>query len=261
MKYRYIVADPPWAYNTWRTPEGLPHRRQRSRGMATAVYPKGVMTTERIKQIPVADLCEPDAALLLWVTMPLLLDAEKVAAAWGFNHYSTCGFVWIKTNPSVREGSILHPDRDFKEGTGYWTQANAELALLFTRGKNPPSRAATGVKETIVSPVREHSEKPLESYRRFETLMGFGNPTDYPGNYLDIFARRYRRGWTALGVELDGLDIFESVAQLAALDEKELGFVPKGVRESLTDCCVVEDWQQMLRPQGNMLTGQMRMAI
>jgi N6-adenosine-specific RNA methylase IME4 len=258
MKYKYIFADPPWEYNGWSTKDGLPNRRAKGRGLATAIYKGGVMNMKRIKQIPVADLCEPNAVLFLWVTLPRLEIAFDVARAWGFPKYSTTAFTWLKTNPTVPEGSIIDPEKDLKAGNGYWTMANMEPVLLFTRGSRPPQRAATGVKQPIIAPVKEHSEKPLESYRRIEKLMGFGKR---PGNYLDLFARRYRRGWTALGDELDEMDIFDSIAKLAALDENELGFVPKGVKEPLTDCLAVEDWEMMLRPGQDLITGQLKMAI
>ncbi len=38
----------------------------------------------------------------------------------------------------------------------------------------------------------------------------------YAGPYLEIFARRHRPGWTCIGNELDGLDIRESLALVAA---------------------------------------------
>ena len=48
--------------------------------------------------------------------------------------------------------------------------------------------------QVIISPVREHSEKPDEVYRRIERL--------YPGPYLELFARKEREGWTTWGNEL-----------------------------------------------------------
>lgn len=54
-----------------------------------------------------------------------------------------------------------------------------------------------------------------------ERLSGKNNTTTgdmmlYAGPYLEIFARRHRPGWTCIGNELDGLDIRESLALVAA---------------------------------------------
>jgi N6-adenosine-specific RNA methylase IME4 len=50
------------------------------------------------------------------------------------------------------------------------------------------------VHEVVVAPVGEHSEKPDEVYRRIERL--------YPGPYLELFARKPRKGWTVWGNEV-----------------------------------------------------------
>lgn len=208
------------------------------------------MDLDRIKSMPIQKIVEDNAALMMWTTGPYLPFAFDVATAWGFKNYSTMLFVWIKTNPSICEGAIINPETDVKQGLGYWTASNAEIALLFTRGKNPPSKVGTGVKQVLHSPVKEHSEKPLTFHDRFEKLMG-------EGTYLDLFARRYRRNWTCLGDELDGMDIYDSIEKLASLD---LPYIPKGVREPLEDSKFVKDWQMQLRPEP--LSGkQMRLAI
>jgi N6-adenosine-specific RNA methylase IME4 len=242
-RYRFISADVPWPYATWNNKFGLPHRRRRGRGLASGVYSKrGTMPMGRILAMGplVKQLAEPNAALLLWVTGPRLTMAEKVAKAWGFPHYSTILFVWVKTNSKHPKNALIDRTKDFKSGTGYWSMSNVELGLLFLRGSNPPSRASTGVRQVIVSPVGEHSEKPLEAHERFEKLMG------KKGSYLDLFARRYRRNWTALGDELDDLDIFDSMQKLVEFD---LPFQPRGVKEPFTPASAVEEWQTKLRPE------------
>jgi N6-adenosine-specific RNA methylase IME4 len=46
----------------------------------------------------------------------------------------------------------------------------------------------------IVAPVGEHSEKPIDTHQRIERL--------YPGEYLELFARRPVEGWWCWGNEL-----------------------------------------------------------
>jgi hypothetical protein len=48
--------------------------------------------------------------------------------------------------------------------------------------------------EIIIAPFTERSEKPEEVARRIERL--------FPGPYLELFARRPRRGWVTWGNEI-----------------------------------------------------------
>lgn len=100
-------------------------------------------------------------------------------------------FNWIKTNKNGAKKAV--EEDPFFTGLGYWTRANPELCLLGTRGK--PKRFARDVRRLIVSERREHSRKPDEASERIQRLVG--------GPYLEMFARERRRGWDALGDQLD----------------------------------------------------------
>ena len=170
-KYTVLYADPPWRYRNkpnGRSPESH--------------YP--TMKTEDICALPVQALAEEDCALFLWVTMPMIFEAQKVLAAWGFR-YKTVAFVWVKQN---RKGSGVF------WGMGYWTRANAELCLLATKGH--PRRRAKNIHQVIISPVEEHSKKPEEARRRIEALLG-----EVPR--LELFARRPSPGWDVWGNEVE----------------------------------------------------------
>lgn len=170
-KYTVLYADPPWRYRNkpnGRSPESH--------------YP--TMKTEDICALPVQALAAEDCALFLWVTMPMLFEAQKVLAAWGFR-YKTVAFVWVKQN---RKGSGIF------WGMGYWTRANAELCLLATRGR--PQRRAKNIHQVIISPVEEHSKKPEEARQRIEALLG-----EVPR--LELFARRPSPGWDVWGNEVE----------------------------------------------------------
>lgn len=176
-KYTVLYADPPWRYRNkpnGRSPESH--------------YP--TMKTEDICALPVQALAAEDCALFLWVTMPMLFEAQKVLAAWGFR-YKTVAFVWVKQN---RKG------RGIFWGMGYWTRANAELCLLATRGR--PQRRAKNIHQVIISPVEEHSKKPEEARRRIEALLG-----EVPR--LELFARRPSPGWDVWGNEVESDVVLE----------------------------------------------------
>ncbi len=153
------------------------------------------MSLEEIKSLPVADLAARDCVLFLWAVDPMMPQALEVGAAWGFQ-FKTVGFYWAKMR---REGSTRHLLHDaphhkmFPMGTGYWTRANPETCLLFTRGR--PKRVSTGVRKLIVAPRREHSRKPDEAAERIQQLVG--------GPYVELFARAPRSGWSVWGNQTD----------------------------------------------------------
>lgn len=88
MKYRTIVADPPWDLLT-----GPPFA---SNGTSRPV-PYLTMSVAEIKALPVRELSDnhdEDAHLYLWTVNAYLRDAFDVARAWGFHHTQT--IVWCK---------------------------------------------------------------------------------------------------------------------------------------------------------------------
>ena len=137
----------------------------------------GDMASMRLREVAAVD-----SWLFLWTTTSMLPDALWLMNAWGFS-YSGTAFAWAKT---TRSGDGWH------FGLGYTTRKNVELCLLGRRGK--PSRKSSGVRELIVSPVREHSRKPDEQYERIEEFCC--------GPYLELFARSRRPGWTSWGNEV-----------------------------------------------------------
>jgi len=199
-----ILADPPWQFTTRspkgrdRCPDGVPMSRARQRENAPERHYK-TMTLAEIKALPVLQSAAKDCVLLLWAVDPMLPQALDVGAAWGFK-YKTVGFYWAKMRRAASNRHLLHERADhklFPMGTGYWTRANPEPCLLFTRGH--PKRLSAGVRKLIVSPRREHSRKPDEQYERIEALCG--------GPRLEMFARQSRDGWTTWGAETDRFDL------------------------------------------------------
>ena len=178
MKYKAILADPPWEFRVW-------SRKGTGRSAETHY---DTMPTTKIAEIAVLDWAEKDCALFMWATWPTMQDAYKLIEDWGFT-YKTCAFVWVKG-----EGLPMFPE-DIKTqvGMGYWTRANTEVCLLATRGK--PKRLNADVRQVIIDKRREHSRKPDEIYERIERLVG--------GPYLEMFARTRRPGWDQTGNEVD----------------------------------------------------------
>lgn len=198
-----ILADPPWHFSTWsargrdRCPDGPVTNAQgydvRGRNNSPLRH-YATMSLDDVKAMPVAEVAAKDCILFLWAVDPLIPVALQVGAAWGFT-YKTVAFYWAKTRRITSTRGRRFTDdpvrKAFPMGTGYWTRANPETCLLFTRGK--PKRLSAGEAKLIVSPRREHSRKPDEQYKRIERLVA--------GPYLELFARQERPGWTAWGNE------------------------------------------------------------
>lgn len=116
------------------------------------------MSVEEICQLDVASVAADDCVLFLWATFPQLQEALQVIKAWDFQ-YKTVAFVWLKQNKSGKGWFF---------GLGFWTRGNAELCLLATRGK--PRRQSNRVHQLIISPLRQHSQKPSEAREKSSSL-------------------------------------------------------------------------------------------
>jgi N6-adenosine-specific RNA methylase IME4 len=152
------------------------------------------LSLAEIRELPVGDIAARDCVLFLWAVDPMLPEAIEVGRGWGFK-FKTPAFYWAKTRRVTSTRANLHTEPEhqlFPIGTGYWTRANPELCLLFTRGH--PKRVSANVRKLIISPRREHSRKPDEQYERIEALVG--------GPYAELFARTQRPGWDSWGLEV-----------------------------------------------------------
>jgi N6-adenosine-specific RNA methylase IME4 len=173
-KFGIIYADPPWSYRVW---------SEKGKGRsAENHYP--TMSNEDICTLPVAEIAAKDSVLFLWATFPNLPIAFEVIEAWGFT-YKTVAFTWVKT---------CRKSPGYFVSLGHWTRANAEVCLLATKGN--PRRISKSVRQLIVSPLRQHSQKPDETRERIVELMG-----DLPR--VELFAREKVAGWAAWGNEIE----------------------------------------------------------
>jgi len=175
-------ADPPWTFRAW-SPRG-------EGKSASQHYP--CWNLDNIAGLPVGQLLAPDAALFLWVTQPLFVEALRVITAWGFE-YRTVAFVWIKMPASWSEGFFPLRIRP-RMGLGYHTRSGSEQCWLALRGKGY-RRQNRAVEQVVYAGVREHSRKPNEVAARIDRLVG-----DVPR--IELFARTGRAGWTVWGNQL-----------------------------------------------------------
>lgn len=179
-RYDILYADPPWQYKAW--------NKKENEGTAEKHYK--TQSLDFLKNMNVVALCNPNSILFMWATFPCLEMAFELAKAWGFK-YKTVAFVWIKTN--IGNGKPVL-------GMGHYTRANAEVVLLFTKGKSL-ERMSKSVSQVYIGPRTIHSEKPHEIRRRIVDL--YGNLSR-----LELFARdkvpyngEYE-GWDLFGDEV-----------------------------------------------------------
>ena len=163
-KHKVCYADPPWV-----------SQQQGARG---AVRHYDLMSTDRIKKMPIADLMADNSTLLLWTTNAALPDALEVMTAWGFEYKGN--FVWDK----------------YYQGLGNYFRGAHELLLHGTRGRAPFKFHAQ--RSIAQFPRQDHSHKPEEMIPLIERILD--------GPYLELFARRRpnsRADWSVWGNEID----------------------------------------------------------
>lgn len=173
MRYRTIVADPPWQITM---KMGAGGRRAR----ATEV-PYSFMSLDEIMALPVDELAEDAAHLYLWATRRNFREgiAAAVARAWGFE---PCGeIIWGLRNP----------------GMGGFNGNGHEPVLLAARGGLPWPKDHLPVGVSLwrqpYANGKIHSAKPEAFLDIVEQVS--------PGPRLEMFARRNRLGWDTWGNE------------------------------------------------------------
>jgi N6-adenosine-specific RNA methylase IME4 len=134
LRYRTILADPPWDIE-----------QKGSRG-ASQHYP--LMTLDVIKRLAVQSVADEDAHLWLWVTNATLHVGREVMDVWGFT-YKSC-LTWVKP----------------RLGLGAYLRNMTEHCLFGVRGCLPIQFKAQP--SWLIAPVQDHSNKPEEQYAIIE---------------------------------------------------------------------------------------------
>lgn len=186
-RFRKIYADPPWGWRTWNALDKVPHRGPEA--------PYQPMTRDELHALPVASLADTHCALFMWTVSSHLDQAIDLGRAWGFT-FRSVAFIWIKTDKKGRPRMSL----------GRWTRQEAEVCLLFARGRPPrrPKPIGTRVRQVLMAERREHSRKPDEIRARIDKLI------DGPG--VELFARESAPGWAAWGNETGKFDDVHAAA-------------------------------------------------
>ena len=179
--FRVVVADVPSLFKS--NSDAKPGRNPRRH--------YACLKPDDLARLPVRDVVASDAVLFFWTTGPLLVTGYHIPImrAWGFAPCAM-GFVWIKLNPKA---STPFDEHDLFMGGGFTTRKNAEFVIMGKRGRS--LRRSNKVREVIISPRREHSRKPDDTFDRVEEYAA--------GPYLELFARAQRPNWHCWGLESD----------------------------------------------------------
>ena len=174
MKYKTILADPPWQ-------ETMSGKYKSSQHQAPRKLPYPTMTVEQICALPVADLADVGCHLWLWTTNRFIEAGFKVLRAWGFKYLAPIH--WIK--PSGFGNYFIHRTQ----------------TILFGYNEKcyfPQDRYLPNI---IEEAAKKHSRKPEASYKMIEAVS--------PAPRLELFARPWqppmfqkRPGWDVWGNEV-----------------------------------------------------------
>lgn len=174
MKYRTIVADPPWDIMRLESPgaEGFGTQPQVLHSVRLS-YP--TMTVDEIAELPVPDLAEDDAHLYPWTVNARIEGAYRIARAWGFVPKTL--LTWAKAPMGLGPGGA------FSQTTEH---------ILFARcGRDVRLRRIDTT--WWMWPRGEYSVKPEAFLDVVESVS--------PPPRLELFARRNRLGWHTWGNE------------------------------------------------------------
>jgi len=182
--FRTIVADPPWPYKTpGQIGASLDHRPNRDKTLGAG----NAGSRSRYGAMGLQDICaltfqaHENAHLYLWFTNKFAVEAHTVAEAWDFRPITILTWTKIKADgsPSMK--------------MGYYFRGATEHILFAVRG-SLRLQTREALPTAYLWPRTQHSTKPDAFYDLVERAS--------PPDYLELFARRTRLGWSSWGDEV-----------------------------------------------------------
>jgi N6-adenosine-specific RNA methylase IME4 len=138
------------------------------------------MSLESIKALSIP--ADDNAHLYLWTTNAFMREAFEVTEAWGFSQKTI--LTWCKTKSNGQPSMAM----------GYYFRGATEHCLFSVKGKL--RLKVRNLPTAFLWPrIKRHSQKPEAFYDMVEVAS--------PGPRLELFARRFRIGWTVWGDEVN----------------------------------------------------------
>lgn len=200
------------------------------------------MSLDDIKALPVAQLADPTGCLLsLWVPGSMIVDGIDVMKAYGFEVKQN--YIWVKTKKEpfknfsknlIRANKNLKSlaDQVFKNmvkqetskldlndmlgfGMGHLFRQSHEICLIGINNTGIYKKLANKSQRSIsLAYNEEHSKKPEHLQDSLELMFPKTGDEETDPQYLELFARRERKGWLCLGNEINGQDIRDEMRKL-----------------------------------------------
>jgi N6-adenosine-specific RNA methylase IME4 len=197
MKFRCIVADPPWKVSSGRAlgkyltdKNGKQLFNIKNNNSRMLAYDTMSLTEMSAMSIP----AEKDCHLYLWTINRYLPNAFEIMSSWGFSYSTT--IVWAKKpmGGGLGDGVVSFPSTERCYGLA------TEFCLFGRKGK---LKAETKIPRNWFDWKRPYNErgkpkhfaKPKEFFEMVEKVS--------PGPRLEMFARNKREGWIVWGNEVE----------------------------------------------------------
>jgi N6-adenosine-specific RNA methylase IME4 len=220
-----VMTDNPWKYRTW---SGKNQTRNADNHYVC-------MTNQELLDLKplIEGAFGSESIMGMWCTPSNMPFAIELLEHWGYK-FATIGFTWVKLNekfmnnlndisrtninlPMTSDDAIMALEKMFFMSLGHWTRSNCEHVIIGKKGKLPIQRVRRNIRQVVFSPIDEHSKKPDEINKRFELMLKRPGDTCY-----ELFARRQYNDWHCTGLELDGLDIRDSLTEIANATKREI---------------------------------------
>ena len=186
-KYQIILADPPWKQSRG----GKKSVRSQSSGKPL-VYPTlGLNEIETHLRLA-RDLSANNHIMFLWTIEKYLRQAEDILGKLSYKLHAR--MIWNKVTGIPAAFTI---------------RFGHEYLLYAYYGKLLPVEKTQRGKwhSVLTEQVQKHSMKPEIAYQFIESVY----PTT---RKIELYARKQRDGWDALGDEIDGMDMRDSLELL-----------------------------------------------
>jgi N6-adenosine-specific RNA methylase IME4 len=247
MRFDVAYVDPPWRFRNRRL---IRKDGGKARFGVGASGRYDTMPTEALMGLPLSEVMADPSILFCWGSYAMAQDALACMTAWGYR-VSTIAFQWVKLNTGrarlkmwgrrglmsalASRGLIGFLDWLTFFGIGHWSASNTEACWLGVRGSPALARVDKTISSVVYAPLSKHSAKPPGVAQRIVRMFGPDR------RYLELFARiespgSGMPGWTATGLEYDGLDVFDALRGLARMEaEREYTYraiMAKGYSEN-----------------------------
>ena len=192
-RYRTVVIDPPWPVTDNNIRTGVPYETM------------DVTAIEFFIEEAMNQLTEKDCNVFIWFTNSMMIHLGRICKSCQLKYKTT--ITWCKNY-----------------GLGRPPYSATEHLIYFTRGF-PPRPHIKGDNRPLswiaTTHKPKHSEKPDEMYQLIERLS--------QGPYIDLFARKERKGWDVWGNEI------QPITNTMTNENCDIPFIKEKDQESMMD--------------------------